>query len=98
MLQTILSYVKEFKRDSILTPVCMLFEVAMEMIIPLLMASIVDKGVELGDMSHIQKIGAVMLVMAVGFLLRIRLPRFGIKGMMVYIALGIVEIVLLAIL
>lgn len=43
-------------------------------------------------------LGLVMLVMAVGFLLRIRLPRFGIKGMMVYIALGIVEIVLLAIL
>ncbi len=65
MLKTLLSHVKEFKRDSILTPICMLFEVAMEMVIPLLMASIIDKGVELGDMAHITKIGCIMLVLAV---------------------------------
>ena len=45
MVKTILSQVKEYKRVSILTPVCMLGEVIMEMIIPLLMASIIDKGV-----------------------------------------------------
>ena len=65
MLKTLLSHVKEFKRDSILTPICMLFEVAMEMVIPLLMASIIDKGVELGDMAHITKIGCIMLDLAV---------------------------------
>ena len=65
MLKTLLSHVKEFKRDSILTPICMLFEVAMEMVIPLLMASIIDKGVELGDMAHITRIGCIMLVLAV---------------------------------
>ena len=65
MLKTLLSHVKEFKRDSILTPICMLFEVAMEMVIPLLMASIIDRGVELGDMAHITKIGCIMLVLAV---------------------------------
>ena len=64
MLKTLLSHVKEFKRDSILTPICMLFEVAMEMVIPLLMASIIDKGVELGDMTHITKVGILMLVLA----------------------------------
>ena len=64
MLKTILSQVKEFKRDSILTPLCMLLEVAAEMIIPLLMASIIDKGVEMGDMSHITKTGGIMLVIA----------------------------------
>ena len=53
MLKTLLSHVKEFKRDSILTPICMLIEVAMEMVIPLMMASIIDKGVEMGDMGHI---------------------------------------------
>ena len=64
MLKTILSQVKEFKRDSILTPLCMLLEVAAEMVIPLLMASIIDKGVEMGDMSHITKIGGIMLIIA----------------------------------
>ena len=64
MLKTLASYVKEFKRDSILTPICMLLEVAAEMVIPLLMASIIDKGVDMGDMAHITKTGAVMLVIA----------------------------------
>ena len=43
-------------------------------------------------------LGLVMLVMAAGYLLRVRLPRFGIKGMMTFAAVGIVELVLLAIL
>ena len=44
MVKTILSQVKEYKRVSILTPVCMLGEVIMEMIIPLLMAFIISKS------------------------------------------------------
>ena len=65
MIKTLAAHVKEFKRDSIATPLCMLFEVAMEMVIPLLMASIIDKGVEMGDLGHIEKIGAIMLVLSV---------------------------------
>ncbi len=65
MVRTILGQVKEFKKDSILTPVFMIFEVIMEMVIPLLMAAIIDNGVEKGDMGYICKTGAVMLVMAV---------------------------------
>ena len=48
MLKTILSQVKEFKRVSILTPVFVLGEVILEMVIPLLMASIIDEGVTAG--------------------------------------------------
>ena len=65
MLKPILSQIKEFKRDSILTPIMMLLEVIMEMIIPLLMASIIDKGVTAGDLGHIQRTGVLMLVLAV---------------------------------
>ena len=65
MLKTIASQIKEFKRDSILTPVMMLAEVAVEMVIPLLMASIIDDGVTAGDMGHIRRIGLWMLLMAV---------------------------------
>lgn len=64
MLKTILAEVKEFKRDSFLTPVFMILEVIMEMIIPLLMASIIDDGVEKGDIGHICAVGGTMLVIA----------------------------------
>lgn len=64
MLKTLASYIKEFKRDSLMTPVAMIFEVIMEMIIPLLMASIIDDGVEKGDINHIYLMGAWMIVAA----------------------------------
>lgn len=66
MLTTLLSQVKEFKRDSLLTPVFMILEVIFEMMIPRLMASIIDKGVTVGDMGHIYRVGAMMLVTALG--------------------------------
>ena len=55
MLKTILSQVKEFKADSIKTPLFMVLEVIMEMVIPLLMASIIDDGVEAGNMQQDRK-------------------------------------------
>ena len=64
MLKTLAAQVKEFKKDSILTPVFMILEVLFEMLIPLLMASIIDKGVETGDIGHICKVGAAMAVLA----------------------------------
>ena len=65
MLKTLLAEVKEFKKASILTPLFAFAEVIMEMIIPLLMASIIDKGVNLGDTHHIYVIGAWMVVTAI---------------------------------
>lgn len=64
MLKTLASQVKEFKKDSILTPVFMILEVLFETMIPLLMAFIIDKGVEMGDIHHIYKVGAMMGVLA----------------------------------
>ena len=64
MLKTLASQAKEFKKDSILTPVFMILEVLFETMIPLLMASIIDKGVEMGDIHHIYKVGAMMGVLA----------------------------------
>lgn len=64
MLKTLAAQVKEFKKDSILTPVFMILEVLFETMIPLLMASIIDKGVETGDINHIYKVGAMMGVLA----------------------------------
>lgn len=64
MLKTLASYIKEFKRDSLMTPVYMIFEVIMEMLIPLLMASIIDDGVEKSDIGHIYLMGAFMIIAA----------------------------------
>ena len=64
MLKVLGAQIKEFKKDSILTPVFMILEVLMEMIIPLLMASIIDEGVNNGNLNHIYKIGGLMIVVA----------------------------------
>lgn len=64
MLKTLGAQIKEFKRDSLLTPVFMVLEVLMETIIPLMMASIIDDGVEAGDLKHIFIMGGFMLVAA----------------------------------
>lgn len=64
MLKVLGAQIKEFKKDSILTPVFMILEVIMEMIIPLLMASIIDDGVNAENMEHIYKVGFCMLIAA----------------------------------
>ncbi len=65
MLKTLLSQVKEYKLPSILTPVCMLGEVICEMIIPVLMARIVDIGIYGQNMDYIFKTGGMMIVIAI---------------------------------
>lgn len=66
MLKTLGAQVKEFKKSSILTPVFMLLEVFMETIIPLMMASIIDNGIQVegGNIRHICVMGAFMTVAA----------------------------------
>ncbi|MGN0691005.1 MAG: ABC transporter permease, partial [Oscillospiraceae bacterium] len=61
MLKTLAAQIKEFKRSSIITPICMILEVIMEMIIPLLMAKIIDDGIQTGDMNAIIKAGLGMI-------------------------------------
>lgn len=65
MVKTLLKQVKEFKKDSILTPCFMILEVLMETLIPLLMGSIINEGIEAGNMTHIYLMGGAMLVAAV---------------------------------
>lgn len=66
MLKTLLKQVKEFKADSIKTPIFMILEVIIEMFIPFLMAQLIDKGVEKGNMTYIWIFSALMLLAAVG--------------------------------
>lgn len=64
MIKKIISCVGEYRRDSILSPLCVSLEVVMEVAIPLVMALLIDKGIEKGDMDYIVKIGLVLLVLA----------------------------------
>lgn len=64
MIRILLSQVKEFKKASILTPVFVILEVIMEVIIPLMMASIIDNGVETGNIRHVYLMGGCMIGMA----------------------------------
>ena len=57
MIKTLAAQIKEYKRASIITPVFMILEVVFETLIPFLMASIIDKGVDAGDMHHVYVVG-----------------------------------------
>lgn len=74
MLKTLGAQIKEYKKASIATPVFMIGEVIMETVIPLLMASIIDDGVNKSDLNHIYLIGGLMVLTAVLSL------AFGIGG------------------
>ncbi|MCQ2539315.1 MAG: ABC transporter ATP-binding protein/permease [Acetatifactor sp.] len=77
MLKTLASYIKEYKKASIATPLFMIGEVVMEIIIPLLMASIIDDGINApngGNMQHVYFVGFLMVLTAILSLL------FGVGG------------------
>ena len=83
MLKTLGAQIKEYKWASIATPVFMLLEVAVDTIIPLLMASIIDNGVNKGDTSHIYIMGVWMIVAALfGLLTGCLGAKYGAKAAM----------------
>ena len=65
MVKTLLKQIKEYKLPSILTPLCMVGEVICEMIIPILMARIVDKGIYGNNMAVIFDTGIIMIIIAI---------------------------------
>ena len=64
MIKKLMSYIGEFKRDTILSPVFVTVEVFLEVLLPTLMALVIDNGVETGDMNYVMKMGLIMLVVA----------------------------------
>ena len=64
MNRKLLRSVREYKRESFLTPVLVCLEVLMEVLIPLLMARIIDVGIMNSDMGYIIKMGVLLIVMA----------------------------------
>lgn len=64
MNRKLLRSVREYKRQTILTPVLVALEVFMEVLIPLLMANIIDVGIMEGDIGYIVKLGIILVVLA----------------------------------
>ncbi|MEE0801507.1 MAG: ABC transporter ATP-binding protein [Gemmiger sp.] len=74
MFKTLYKETEGFRLVSLLTPICMIGEVTMEMVIPKLMSSIIDDGVTAGNLEHIYRVGGWMIVAAIVGLF------FGISG------------------
>lgn len=61
MIQNLWRSVRQYRRETILTPVNMTLEVAMECIIPLLMANLIDFGIDAGNLAYIVKTGLLLV-------------------------------------
>ena len=64
MIRTLMKYVGEYKKDSILTPLFMIVEVVMEVLIPYVTASIIDDGIQAGNLGHVFAYGGLMILLA----------------------------------
>ena len=64
MLKTLAAQIRQYRKATITTPLLTVLEVVMEVLIPMVMASIIDDGIEKGDMGHVFLCGGIMLVMA----------------------------------
>ena len=64
MSRKLLQSVREYKKQAFLAPVLVVLEVLLEVLIPLLMANIIDVGIMNGDMNYIIKVGLLLVVMA----------------------------------
>lgn len=65
MIKKLALYIKEYKKASILTPIFVILEVIMEVIIPLLMAKIIDIGIPNNDIKYILEIGIMLTISAI---------------------------------
>lgn len=68
MIKKLAAYIGEFKKETLLSPVCIAIEVIMEVILPMLMALVIDNGVNAGNMGYVVKMGLLMLVVAMASL------------------------------
>ena len=65
MIKTLLAHVKEYKRPSLLAPLCAALEVFFDMSIPFVIAQLIDQGIQAGNMAVAMKFGLLMLFLAI---------------------------------
>ena len=64
MLSLFLTHLQGYKKDAVKAPILIILEVICELLLPLVMAEIVDVAIPAGDAGYIFKLGALMLVLA----------------------------------
>ena len=64
MVKTLLKQIGEYKKDTIITPVFTVLEVVAELLVPFVIASLIDKGIEAGNLRNVYLYGALMIVLA----------------------------------
>ncbi len=65
MIRTLLKSVREYRKQTITTPILVVIEAAIETLIPFLMAMIIDRGINAGNMTIVIRVGVLLLIMAV---------------------------------
>lgn len=64
-MKHLLIYLKDYKKETVLAPLFKLLEALFELFVPLVMASIIDKGIAHNDTGHIVKLGVVLVVLGI---------------------------------
>lgn len=68
MIKQLSGCIRQYKKDTILTPLFVIGEVALEVIIPLIMADLIDYGINAGDMNYVIKTGIILIILCMASL------------------------------
>ncbi len=80
-MKSIFKYMKDYKKESILAPLFKMLEASFELMVPLVMAAIIDSGIENGDTAYILRMGAVLVLLAaVGLISSVTAQYFSAKA------------------
>ncbi len=80
-MKELLKYLKGYEKETVLAPLFKLLEASFELIIPLVVASMIDGGIEGGDLTHIWKMGGVMVVLGIiGLICAVTAQYFSAKA------------------
>ena len=80
-MKRLLSFLKDYKKETVLAPLFKLLEASFELMIPLVVAAIVDSGIGLGDLKYVYKMGGVMVLLGVvGLIAAISAQYFAAKA------------------
>lgn len=63
MLKTLLKSVRQYKKETLLSPLCVIVEVFIEMYIPYIMGMLIDNGIYKGNMAYVQKMGLFTILL-----------------------------------
>ena len=72
MIKTLAGSIRQYKKQTIMSPVTVALEVFFEIMIPLIMAKLIDEGIDQGDMGVIWKYGLILLAVAMISIIKYR--------------------------